>query len=250
MKFETLKITHHDEHILILTLNRPTSRNAINSVMMSELYQFWTELHTLNHLRCIIITGEGSAFCAGADLKERYHIKISQWQAQHAILRKAFIEMLKCPIPIIAAVNGAAFGGGLELALASDFTYAVKDAIFAQSEVKVGLMPGAFGTQHLPRACGIHRANELIFTGKSFSADEALAWGIINQICSVADLMNDVLKTAKMIVRNAPVAIREAKKAIKNGLELEAYQRVLFTRDREEGITAFNEKREPIFKGE
>jgi enoyl-CoA hydratase len=259
--FKTVEVKLHSKNILMITLNRPHVRNAINIDMMNELYQLWQELNE-NHqeLRCVIITGTGDAFCAGADLKERKNITMVAWKAQLTILRKAMIAMLECPIPVISAVNGAAYGGGLEMILASDFAYAVNTAQFAQSEVKLGIMPGALGTQHLPRACGLRRAKELTFTGQSFTAEEAFSWGIINKVCAPLELLKDVLETANKICANAPLAIQQVKKSlnksqqlnIKMGFdfELKAYNRLLPTKDREEGIQAFNEKRKPIFIGE
>ena len=206
-----------------------------------------------------MITGAGNAFCAGADLKERRSIAIETWKAQHAVLVKSFEKMLACPIPIIAAVNGAAFGGGLEIILASDFAYAINTATFSQSEVKIGLIPGAFGTQHLPRVAGIKRAKELIFTGDVFNAAEALAWSIINKVVEPSELISTVLATAIKIADNAPLAIKAAKKAINAtqemsltsgfNCELEAYYEALMSQDRQEGILAFNEKRKPHFTG-
>ncbi len=258
--FKTLLIERPTDAILLLTLNRPAARNAINYTMMEELLFFWQTMHkNLKNIRCIIIIGKAPAFCAGADLKERLALNLSEWKSQHAILRKAMLSMLDCPIPIIAAVNGAAFGGGLELVLASDFAYAASTAIFSQSEVKIGIIPGALGTQHLPRAVGLNRAKELTFTGRSFSAEEACAWGLVNQICDEAILLKTVLTTAQHICDNAPLAIIAAKKTLnftQNGIsmgfdhELENYHAILTTKDREEGIRAFNEKRLPVFKGE
>jgi len=242
-------------------LNRPNVRNAINSVMMNELGKLWRGVF-VDHgkIRCIILTGASPAFCAGADLKERNTITLSAWKKQHAVFEQAMLAMLDCPVPIIAAVNGAAFGGGLELTLASDFSYADKTATFSQSEVKVGLMPGALGTQHLPRACGIKRAKELTFTGAIFTAEEAYQWGIINKLCERGKLMDEVMATAKIIVANAPLAVKQAKKAlnmsqhldVKTGFfyEIEAYNQLLLTKDCSEGICAFNEKRDPVFVGE
>jgi len=261
MNFETLQLEQYDKDILIITLNRPQIHNAINTDMRNELYQLWKFLKkNPKKLRCVIITGAGDTFCAGADLKERKHITLTAWKDQLTVLRKAIITMLECPIPVISAVNGAAYGGGLEIILASDFAYAADTAIFAQSEVKWGIMPGALGTQHLPRACGLRRAKELTFTGQSFTAKEAFHWGIINKICESHQLLSDVLTTAKTICANAPLAIQQIKKSlnttqqlsIKTGyhFELKAYHRLLLTKDREEGIKAFNEKRKPFFIGE
>lgn len=258
---QTLNIEVRDKYILIVTLNRPSFRNAINSQMMAELRQLWQDLY-VNHksLRCVILTGAQKAFCAGADLKERDKLSLAEFKLQRGVFEQAMLSMLDCPIPIIAAVNGAAFGGGLELLLACDFAYAANEATFSQSEVKVGLMPGALGTQNLPRACGIKRAKELTFTGDIFSAQDAFDWGIVNKITTAENLLTEVLATAKKIGENAPMAVRQAKKAlnmsqqmdIKSGFafELEAYNRVLVSKDREEGIRAFNEKRKPVFMDE
>lgn len=258
--FKTLKVEKKSDYILLVTLNRPDSRNAINIDMMHDLSQLWRELF-VNHekYRCIILTGEGKAFCAGADLKERNNMNLDTWQMQHAVLEQAMLGMLDCPIPIVAAVNGAAFGGGLELVLASDFAYASKSATFAQSEVKLGLIPGALGTQNLPHTCGLKRAKELTFTAIPFSADEALLWGIVNRICEPDKLMDEVFATVNKICENAPLAVKQVKKSIDLSrhldaksafsFEIEAYNRILPTKDREEGIKAFNEKRKPDFIG-
>jgi enoyl-CoA hydratase len=261
LNFETLQLEHYDNDILILTLNRPQVRNAINIDMMNELNQLWQLLReNPEKIKCIIITGAGNVFCAGADLKERKNITLTVWKDQLAVLRKAITTMLACPIPVISAVNGAAYGGGLEIMLASDFAYAANTAVFAQSEVKWGIMPGALGTQHLPRACGLRRAKELTFTGGSFTAQEALTWGIVNKICEPNQLLSDVLLTAHTICANAPLAIQQIKKSLNAtqqldieagyDFELKAYHRLLLTKDREEGIKAFNEKRKPLFIGE
>jgi enoyl-CoA hydratase/carnithine racemase len=162
-------------------------------------------------------------------------------------------------VPVIAAVNGHAYAGGLEKVLACDFAYAVKTARFALTEVTLGIMPGAGGTQLLPRAVGERRAKEIILTGKPFGAEEALAWGIVNRLCEPETLMPEVLATAATIAGNAPLSVRQAKKSIHHGLqmdlknallfEIEAYNRLVPTEDRQEGIRAFNEKRKPVFKG-
>jgi enoyl-CoA hydratase/carnithine racemase len=259
--FKTLQIEIKHNTILLVTLNRPHVLNAINFNMMNELHELWQELNE-NHdeLRCVILTGSGNAFCAGADLKERQNITLTAWKAQLAVLRKAMIAMLECPIPVICAVNGAAYGGGLEIILASDFAYASNTANFAQSEVKLGIMPGALGTQNLPRACGLKRAKELTFTGRSFTALDAFHWGIINKVCEPHQLLQDVLATANNICANAPLAIQQVKKSLNKSqeinikigfdFELKAYNRLLPTKDREEGIRAFNEKRKAEFIGE
>ncbi len=259
--FKSLQIEKHNKFILIVTLSRPDVRNAINSDMISDFNVLWTELiNEPSELRCIIVTGENDAFCAGADLKERKNMTVDHWKLQVSQLRQAIFNMMLCPIPVICAVNGAAYGGGLELILASDFAYAATTATFAQSEVKLGIIPGALGTQNLPKACGLKRAKELIFSARTFSAQEAYEWGIVNTLCEPENLMSDVLVTANKICENAPIAVREAKKSINIALEsdmntgfnieFENYQRTLTSKDREEGIAAFIEKRKPVFIGE
>lgn len=259
---ETLNLAIENERVLVVLLQRPEVRNAINSQMMRELENLWTkEISRYPKLRCIILSGSGDkAFCAGADLKERQNITLDTWKQQHLALQRAMLAQTNCPVPIIAAVNGAAFGGGLELALACDFIYAAKNAVFAQSEVKWGLMPGAMGTQNLPRACGMRRAKELSYTGESFSAEQAYEWGIVNKIFEPTLLMEEALKVANLIAQNAPFAVRQIKKVINTSmvmdiargyeLELQAYQQLLPTKDRVEGIQAFNEKRKPVFTDE
>ncbi len=259
---QTLEIENINPHVLLVKLYRPAVMNAINSVMMRELRELWTGLYREHEgIRCVILTGSGDkAFCAGADLKERHNLDLKTWRQQHTALQQAMLAMVDCPVPIIAAVNGVAFGGGLELALASDFIFAATTAKFAQSETKLGIVPGAMGTQNLPKACGLRRAKELCFTAAAFSAEEAYSWGIVNRLCAPKDLLPSVIEVASIIAENAPLAVRQAKKAmnmsqhldLKSGYfyELEAYNFLLGTKDREEGINAFNEKRKAGFLGE
>jgi enoyl-CoA hydratase/carnithine racemase len=160
---------------------------------------------------------------------------------------------------MIAAVNGAAYAGGLEIALCADFIYAADHARFALTEVTLGIMPGAGGTQNLPRAVGARRAKEIMLTGRPFSVREALEWGMVNRICAPDALLTDVLETAGVIAGNAPISTRQLKQSVNMGsnmdlrsgmmFEIEAYNRMVSTEDRREGIRAFNEKRKPIYKG-
>jgi len=258
--YSTLSIQQVDNHIAVVTLGRPEVLNAINLSMMHDLLQIWQSFSDDKKLRCIILTGAGKAFCAGADLKARLNLDIDTWQQQHSVLQQAMRTMLAVPIPIIAAVNGYAFGGGLELALASDFIYASENAIFAQSEVRVGIMPGAMGTQQLPRALGLRRAKELTFSAQSFNAQQALEYGLINAVFSADVLLDSAVETAKKIAANAPLAVRACKKSLNatqghdvlSGYDIEVseYNKVLQSADRLEGISAFNEKRSPHFIGE
>src|SRR5215470_16277044 len=260
--YQTLRVEMHGSHVLIVTLNRPEVANALNTQMGRDLLDLWTHLIAEpDYLRCVILTGAGSrAFCAGGDLKERHGMTLQQWEAQHEIFERQYWALLDCPIPVIAALNGHAYAGGLEMALACDFAYAVKSARFALTEVTLGIMPGAGGTQLLPRAVGERRAKEIILTGKPFTAEDALGWGIVNRLCLPETLMQDAIATAETIAGNAPLSVRQAKKSIHHGVqmdlknallfEIEAYNRLIPTRDREEGIRAFNEKRKPMFRGE
>ena len=181
------------------------------------------------------------------------------WRHQHAILEQAIRALFECPVPIIAAVNGAAFAGGLELALGCDFIYAAEHAKFALTEVTLGIMPGAAGTQNLPRAIGTRRAKEMILSGTPFSAVDGMQWGLVNAVLPLHELMPAVLRVAEKITANAPVSVRQAKKSIDRSedlgradgyaFELEAYNRTIVTEDRHEGIAAFNDKRRPSYKG-
>lgn len=247
--------------VAVLTLNRPEAANAFNTLMGEELRAFWTGLRDdPGGLRCLVVTGAGTrAFCAGADLKERREMSDENWRAQHAIFEEAFNTMMDCPIPVIAAVNGAAFGGGFEMVLASDFAYAADTARFALTETTLGIIPGVGGTQNLPRACGERRAKEIILTGKPIDAARALEWGIVNRVLPPDELMGETLDTARRIAANAPVAVRAAKEALsratglklKDGLkvEIDCYRRTIDTDDRREGMLAYNEKRKPVYRG-
>ena len=166
---------------------------------------------------------------------------------------------MECPVPIIGALNGHAYGGGLEMALCCDFLYASRAARFALSEVKLGIMPGGCGTQNLARAVGGRRAKELVLTARPFSAEDGVAWGAFNQPCDAQTVPQEALATAAAIAENAPLSVRQAKKSIHYGLqmdlltayrfEIEAYNRLVDTDDRREGVRAFNEKRKPAFTG-
>jgi enoyl-CoA hydratase/carnithine racemase len=260
--FETLALSEPSEHVVVVALNRPGAANAMNTRMMEELRDCFAGFYIAPETaRCLVLTGTGdTAFCAGADLKERNGMTDAAWRRQHAIVEQAIRAMIDCPIPILAAVNGAAVAGGCELALTCDFIYACENARFAQTEVALGIMPGAMGTQNLPRAIGARRATEAILTAQPFSAAEAHAWGLVNRLFpTVEALRAGSLATAGRIAANAPVAVRQAKAAIgKAGdldrasgyaYEIEAYNRCVGTDDRREGIRAFNERRRPAFKG-
>ncbi|HEX3992818.1 MAG TPA: enoyl-CoA hydratase/isomerase family protein, partial [Acetobacteraceae bacterium] len=207
---ETLKIESPQEHVVLVSLNRPEVANAMNTQMGLDLLATFDGFCAApNRQRCIIITGSGSkAFCAGGDLKQRNGMTDEQWQDQHLIFERAIRAMIDCPVPMIAAVNGAAYAGGLEIALCADFIYAADHARFALTEVTLGIMPGAGGTQNLPRAVGARRAKEIMLTGRPFSAQEALDWGMVNRLCTSDALLPDALHTASVIAGNAPISTR------------------------------------------
>ena len=181
------------------------------------------------------------------------------WRLQHAIFEQATYNMIDCPVPVIAAVNGSAFGGGCEMALAADFIYAAEGARFALTEITLGIIPGCGGTQNLPRAAGSRRAKEILYTGTPFTAEEGLEWGIVNKVVPADELMPAALAVADRIAGNGPLAVRQAKRSVNLGMgtdlttalgiEIEAYNRLVPTEDRREGVIAFNEKRKPRFMG-
>lgn len=247
--------------VLVVTLNRPAAMNAITTQMGRDLLDLWTRLTAdADPVRCVVLTGAGDrAFCAGGDLKERHGMDDATWRAQHDIFERAFVTLLEVPVPVIAAINGVAYGGGLETALGCDFLYSVSTARFALPEVRLGIMPGGGGTQTLARAIGERRAKELILRAKPFDAAEALDWGLVNHVSEPGRVLDDALAAAREIALNAPLAVRQAKKSIHWGLqadlatgyrfEIEAYNRLVVSEDRHEGVRAFNEKRKPAFRG-
>ena len=259
--FETLKLEEPSSGVVLLTLNRPEVRNALNTQMGLELREIFVPLKfTPGDLRAIVITGAGDkAFCAGGDLKERNGMTDATWRLQHAIFEEGFYAVMDCAVPVIAAINGAAYAGGCELALACDFIYAARGVRFALTEVSIGIMPGGGGTQNLPRAVGERRAKELILSAEPWSAEEAYEWGMVNKLFDPDKLLDGALASAARIAANAPISVRQAKKSIHNGLqtdlatglnfEVQAYDRMITTDDRREGILAFSEKRKPHFRG-
>jgi len=260
-EFETLKVETIQAHILLITLNRPEVSNAFNTKMAQEIIEL-TEGIALDRkdIRVIVLTGAGEkAFCAGGDLKERNGMSVEEWGKQHLVFERMTRALLDCPVPVIGAVNGAAYGGGCEICGTLDFIYAAQDAKFCLPEAGLGILPGAGGTQTISRAIGERRAKELILTGRPFSANEAHDWGLVNAVFPAEELLSAALETAGAIAANAPISVQQAKQSIHRGLqmslrdglafEIEAYNRTVPTQDRIEGVRAFNEKRKPNFNG-
>ena len=257
---QLLSIEARSSGLAVVTLNRPQVLNALNTRLAIELTDFLTgAADERTSVRAVVLTGAGDrAFCAGADLKERETMSDDEWSQQHAIFERAFEAVLFCPVPIIIAVNGLAFGGGCELVAACDFAYAARSATFACREIKLAIFPGGSGTQMLPRTIGPKRANEMILTGESIDAATALSRGLVNRVVE-DDVLAAAIRTGEMIASNGPLAVRQAKKSMRYSLDVdlrtgliferEAYHRLIGSEDRREGIQAFHEKRQPAFVG-
>ncbi len=260
-KYETLLVDAPAEHVQRITLNRPEVMNAFNTEMALELRDCFRNFDHAGEpdIRVLIITGAGDkAFSAGGDLKQRQGMSDAEWRHQHEMFEDTFGHIRRFPPPIIAAVNGMAMGGGCEMAITCDLIVASENAVFAQPEVRLGIMPGAGGTQNLPRRIGPGRARDMVFTGRQVRAEEAFQWGLADRLVPHEYLMDEALALAEIIARNGPIAVQQAKKAINWGmdlsldaglmLEVAAYNVAVPSEDRHEGVNAFNEKRPPKFK--
>ena len=251
-------VIERQDNIVLVRLNRPEALNALNHQVMTELCDALEPLDRDRNIGCFVLTGNEKAFAAGADIKEM--AEQSYMDVFHGNLFAGWDRFVQLRTPRIAAVNGYALGGGCELVAMLDFAYASTTARFAQTEVRLGIIPGAGGSQNLVRAIGLKRAKQLILTGETFSAEQAYNWGLINQLCAPEQLMDEVTEVARQIARNAPIAVRQSKMAVSrapdlslaDGLmfEIEAYNRCVTTKDRREGLKAFNEKRRPEFTGQ
>ena len=256
---ETIKLTEPATGVAVVAFNRPEVANALSTRMGEELTEAWTVLAARADLRCVILTGEGKHFQAGADLKERNGMTDQAWAEQHKVFEAMVRAQLSVPVPVIAAVNGAAMGGGCEMTLACDFAYAAETARFGLPEVGLGIMPGLGGTQLLRRCAGERRAIELLTTGRPFTAAQALEYGVVNGVSAPDALMETVLAVAAEIAAKAPLSVRALKHVVREAhsldlaaameMELSAYNRLFKTADRREGVASFNEKRTPVFEG-
>lgn len=258
---KTVLISSNSQGITTLMLNRPGAANSLSRKMLLELQAALAVCKSDISVRCVILTGAGNAaFCAGADLKERMGMTESEVSAAVKLIRDTINQLESLPKPVIAAINGAAFGGGLEMALACDIRIAAQTAKLGLTETSLGIIPGAGGTQRLPRIIGRGRAKELIYTARRVEAEEALQIGLVEYVVPDEFLLDKALYIAGQIARNAPIAVEQAKIAIDKGLdrdiitglaiEQKAYAVTIPTKDRSEGLRAFREKRDPIFKGE
>jgi len=245
----------------VWTIDGEPRRNSITRATLSRLVAELRRAASSPRLRCVVITGAGErAFCAGADLKERAGMTDGEVQQFLDDLRGALRAIEASPKVFLASINGAALGGGLELALACDLRVMSSAAEVGLPEVGLGIIPGGGGTQRLPRAVGVARAKDLVLTARRIGADEALAWGLVSRVAPPAQLLGEALALAELVARNAPVSLRQAKRAIEGGLHLsldealayetQMYQDCLGTKDRREALQAFAEKRRPIFTGE
>ncbi|ACG73440.1 Enoyl-CoA hydratase/isomerase [Anaeromyxobacter sp. K] len=245
----------------VWTIDGASRRNSITVGLLGALRAQLARAGGDRALRCVVVTGDGDkAFCAGADLKERAGMSADDVHRFHEGLRDALRGIEQAPQPFVAALNGAALGGGLELALACDLRVAADSAQLGLPEVALGIIPGGGGTQRLARLVGVARAKDLVLTARRIGAAEALAMGLVTQIAPPGRLLDEALALAGRIARNAPVSLRQAKRAIDGGfhlpleealaLEHRMYQDCLGTRDRREALAAFAEKRPPVFTGE
>jgi methylglutaconyl-CoA hydratase len=244
---------------LILRLQRPEAHNALSRALLEALWAEVEKAAVRHELRAIILAGNDKAFCAGADLKERKGMSPVEVRAFLRRIKGIMDLVERLPMPTIAAVDGVALGGGCELALACDLRVLGKGATMGLTECALGIIPGAGGTQRLPRLIGPAKAKELIFTARKLSADDALAVGLANHVVAAGTSVDTALALAGEIAGCAPIAVEAAKAAIDGGLstgiseglllEARAYEVTLFTEDRKEALAAFAEKRKPIFRG-
>jgi len=259
MEYNTI-IFQVEEAVATLTFNRPIALNAISTELLNEFSNVLDEISTNEAIRVLILTGSGEkAFVAGADITELAKLNALQAKIFSAQGHRTINKLQHLPIPVIAAVNGYALGGGTEIALASDFVYASENAVFGLPEITLGIIPGFGGTQRLTRLIGLNRAKEMIFTGKMIKADEAQTIGMVNKVCAPDKLMEEVVKTAKIISGKGAVSLRAAKQVINNGanvdlttgcqMETDAFALCMASEDAYEGTHAFLEKRVPEFQG-
>lgn len=260
METKSLLLEHHAHGVSWLRINRPDSLNALNSELLNELGCVLSRLAAETAIRVLLITGVGKAFVAGADICEMEGMSAIEGEAFGRLGAQVFRQIELLPFPVIAAVNGFALGGGCELALACDIRIASERAVFGQPEVGLGITAGFGGTQRLPRLVGRGIASELLFTGRSIKAEEALRIGLVNRVVGVDDLEASCEELAREIATKGPIAVRYTKRAIQRGMQADidtanSMENSLFglcfsSKDQREGMGAFLQKRKPDFLGE
>ena len=253
MKYSVLQINVSDG-IALVTISRPEALNALNSTFFKEMDQAVSELSANKEVKVMVITGEGKAFVAGADIAEMVHMTPEEGSGFSELGQNTFSSLEKMDIPVIAAINGFALGGGLELAMGCDFRIASSKAKFGQPEVNLGMIPGYAGTQRLPRLVGMADALYLLVTGEMIGAEDALRIGLVQKVVEPEELMDEVMNIAKAIISKGPEAVKKVKYVARNGyamsfeegskLESE-YFGSQFKAEGEEGMEAFLEKRKP-----
>lgn len=259
MAYENI-IFEIQDNIALITFNRPKALNALNGALIDELADALDAIAGNEDIKVLILTGAGDkSFVAGADISELATFNSLQAKLFSERGQTAIFKIEELSIPVIAAVNGFALGGGSEIALACDFIYASENAKFGLPEITLGIIPGFGGTQRLPRLIGRNAAKELIFTGNMISAAEAQTLGLVNRVCSQEELMDQVRKTAQTIASRGRVSLRAAKQAVNRGMnvdivtgchiEVEAFSVCMSSPDAKEGTSAFLEKRKAEFKG-
>ena len=257
MEYNFLKV-ERNEGITLMKISAPKSLNALNSTILKEIDDFIGSLDATT--RVLIITGDGEkSFVAGADISEMAHLDEPQGFEFGRLGAQVFRRIETLPIPVIAAVNGFALGGGCELAMSCDIRIASNKAKFGQPEVGLGIIPGFSGTYRLPKLIGQGYAKEMIYTGKVIRADEALRIGLVNAVYEPEELMDKAMEMAQMMLKNAPVGISLAKQSINEGYDLDAdgaiglenklFGKCFATSDQKEGMDAFLNKRKAAFTG-
>lgn len=260
MEFENILFTV-EEGIATITINRPKQANALNAATVRDIEKAVDYIAGSKDVQVVIITGAGDKFfVAGADIKEMADYNPKQAGDWGTYGAGVITKIERLPQPVICAVNGYALGGGCEISMACDFRYASDNAVFGQPEVGLGIIPGFGGTQRLARLVGPGMAKEIILSNQNIDSAEALRIGLVNKVVPHAELMPAAIKTAKRIMKQGPVAVQIAKKAINNGLQCDIITGIQFesnvfglcfaTEDQKEGMKAFMEKRKAAFKGE
>ena len=212
---QTIAVEETAPGLLVVTLSRPEAANSLNTAMGRELLALWLRIADDEQVRAVVLTGAGRFFCAGADLKERDGMTDAAWGEQHRLFEDMIRAQLACPFPLIAAINGAAMGGGAEMALACDFAWASETARIGLPEAGLGIIPGLGGTQLLTRAVGERRAAEMLMSGAPVDAAEALSVGIVNRVCPPEALLPQVLERAALIAAKAPLSVRALKRVVR-----------------------------------